>query len=151
MLHQDLGHAVERAELIGIERQRAAQISERRLIVVEAIFDVGAMAPGLGIVGRKIDRRIEERQRFLVLIAGRKYLAAIDQQIDRIAALQPPKPFDGRADVARLPVVARRRQDRRRDCRGSWPLLRAFAARACPSCRARRAVLGRWPPGGGAT
>ena len=66
---QNLRRRIESPKVIGFERQCAAQIAERALIILQPVFDVGAMAPGLRVVGRKVDRRVEERQRLFAFIA----------------------------------------------------------------------------------
>ena len=60
---------IESPEMIGIERQRTAQIPERGLIILQPVFDVGAMAPGLGVVRRKVNRSVEKRQGLFAFVA----------------------------------------------------------------------------------
>ena len=100
-LPPDLSEAVERAEMVRLERQRAPQIADRRRHIIAGEVDVGAPIEALGIVRRELHDVVEKLERLVVILGAERLRGALHQQIDGIAARMRPETLDGRLDLLR--------------------------------------------------
>ncbi len=98
-LAPDLGEAIERLEVVRLQRQRPPEVANRGRHVVAREMDEGAAVEALGKVGRQQHDIVHELERDVVVLGAERLGRPLHQQGDGIAAGMAPQTLDRRLDL----------------------------------------------------